>query len=37
MREGQRSKRAPGNNRRTVGQGVVARKTRDKGLSWDQE
>ena len=37
MKGDQRSKRAPGGGRQTAGQGVVARRTRDEGLSWDQE
>ena len=36
MREGQRSKRVPEDGRWTVGQGVVARRTRGEGLNWDQ-
>ena len=35
MRGDQRSKRAPGGGRRTAEQGVVERKMRDEGLSWD--
>ena len=37
MKGGQRSKRAPGGGRQAAGQGVVVRRTRDEGLSWDQE
>ena len=36
MREDQRSKRVPEGGRRTVGQGVVVRRMRGEGLSWDQ-